>query len=82
MLGEVKADCLFSLFDAQADGYLEQFNATLEELDYGRCTTYFKEGAGRSPGEIIDHLYRRLDEWRGEVPQGDDVTLVVLEAKV
>jgi len=63
-----------------SDGYLEQFDANSEELGYRRCTTFFKEAAGRSPVEIIDHLCRRLDEWRGEVPQGDDVTLVVLEA--
>jgi len=64
-----------------SDGYLEQAGVEGEVmLDDDRCAAYFLEAAGeRSPEAVIDQLFRRLDAWRGETVQGDDVTLVVIQ---
>jgi serine phosphatase RsbU (regulator of sigma subunit) len=64
-----------------SDGYLEQEGGGEEMLDHDRSQAYFREVAGASPEAVIDHLLRRFDEWRGAVPQADDVTLVVIEIK-
>jgi len=64
-----------------SDGYLEQMNADEDMLDDGRCRRYFAEAADRAPNDIIQHLLRRFDAWRGDSPQDDDVTLVVLEVR-
>ncbi len=64
-----------------SDGYEEQFNASEEQLGYERCGTYFAEAGGLQPEEIISHLFRRFDDWRGKIHQGDDVTIVVVECK-
>ena len=63
-----------------SDGYLEQLSPTGEMLDPERCRRYFQEAADRPSDEVIEHLLARFDDWRGATPQGDDVTLVVLEA--
>ncbi len=64
-----------------SDGFVEQFDDKDEMLDYERCITYFKEAGHLAPESIIDHLFDRLDAFRGPTPQGDDVTFVVVEAK-
>jgi serine phosphatase RsbU (regulator of sigma subunit) len=64
-----------------SDGYLEQVGASHERLEEGRSATAFREVAGQPPEKVIDHLFRRLDEWREATPQGDDVTAVVIQSK-
>jgi serine phosphatase RsbU (regulator of sigma subunit) len=60
------------------DGFVEQFDTEDQMFDYDRCLAHFLEAADRSPRAIIDHLFGRLDAFRGPAPQGDDVTLVVV----
>ncbi len=62
-----------------SDGFLEQMNRQEEMLDYERCKAYFGEAAALPPMEIVRHLFRRFEPWRGGLPQSDDVTLLVLE---
>jgi serine phosphatase RsbU (regulator of sigma subunit) len=57
------------------------FNADDDMMDYQRCVADFIEAANRAPDEILDHLFDRLDAFRGDVPLGDDVTFVVVEAR-
>ncbi len=64
-----------------SDGYLEQIGAGEEMLDYARCAEAFLAAARETPAAVIDRLLERLDAWRGAVPQGDDVTLVVVEVR-
>lgn len=64
-----------------SDGYLEQRNRDDEMLDFDRCRAYFGEAAHGAAERIIQHLFARFDAWRGPVPQGDDVTLVILEVR-
>lgn len=64
-----------------SDGYLEQLGGSRDRLDEERSASTFREVAGRPPEEVIDHLFMRLDEWRGAAPQDDDVTAVVLQFK-
>jgi serine phosphatase RsbU (regulator of sigma subunit) len=61
-----------------SDGFLEQMDGAEAMIDYDRCRAYFGEAAGMAPEAAIEHLCNRLDAWRGSVPQGDDVTLVVI----
>jgi serine phosphatase RsbU (regulator of sigma subunit) len=63
------------------DGYVEQFDEADEMMDYDRCLADFARAAGRSPEQTLDHLFARFDAFRGAMPQGDDVTFVVVEAK-
>ncbi len=62
-----------------SDGYLEQLGPSGERLEESRATDYLKEAAGLSPEALMDHMLQRLEAWRGAIPQGDDVTLVLLE---
>ena len=64
-----------------SDGYIEQFDAEDEMLDYDRCVASFAEAAEGPPEAVIDHLFRRFDAFRGAVPQGDDVTCVIVSAR-
>jgi serine phosphatase RsbU (regulator of sigma subunit) len=64
-----------------SDGFVEQFDEHDEMLDYDRGIAYFREAGRLEPESIIDHLFERLDAFRGRTPQGDDVTFVVIEAK-
>jgi serine phosphatase RsbU (regulator of sigma subunit) len=64
-----------------SDGYLEQLRETHERFDEERSASTFLEVAGQPPEEVVDHLFRRLDQWRGAAPQDDDVTVVVLQFK-
>ncbi len=64
-----------------SDGYLEQLGPEGEQLYYERCSIYLAEAAGNEPRKVVDRLFGRFDLWRGPLPQADDVTLVVIQAK-
>ncbi len=42
--------------------------------------TAFARVAGCDPGAVVDHLRGLEEEWRGDAPQEDDLTLLVLKA--
>ncbi len=63
-----------------SDGYLEQLAPSGERLEEERAVEYFREAAALpSPDALLDQMLSRLARWRSTVPQGDDVTLVLLE---
>ncbi|MFC2084889.1 SpoIIE family protein phosphatase [Bacteroidota bacterium] len=64
-----------------SDGFIELFNEDKQTLDVERAKTHFKEIAHNSPNEIISHLNKEADKWRGSRPLNDDMTFVVLKYK-
>ena len=63
------------------DGIVELFNAEKEMFDYDRVRDLFREVASESPQQIIDHIVKAGEEWRGDMPQNDDITFMVLKRK-
>jgi serine phosphatase RsbU (regulator of sigma subunit) len=61
------------------DGFAELFNDKEEILDYPAVVALFKEAAGKSPAEIIGHLYIHGEKWRNGQAQRDDITFVVMK---
>ena len=61
------------------DGFAELFNDQEEILDYPAVVELFKEAAGKSPAEIIGHLYVHGEKWRNGQAQRDDITFVVMK---
>jgi serine phosphatase RsbU (regulator of sigma subunit) len=64
-----------------SDGFPELFNSEREMLDYPRAKQLFGELAERSSQEIIDRLAEEAEKWRGEAPQNDDITFVVVKVR-
>src|SRR5262245_61257000 len=62
-----------------SDGLAERFNEQQEMLDYEPIKRSLTEIANRSPQEIITQLVGIGDQWAGNKPQDDDVTLVVIK---
>lgn len=60
------------------DGFPELFNPENEMFDYSRAKQCFEEVAGKSPQEIIDHLFAAGENWRGDKAQNDDIAFVAL----
>ncbi|MBN1561674.1 SpoIIE family protein phosphatase, partial [candidate division KSB1 bacterium] len=61
-----------------SDGLMELFNMDSEMYDERTMPT-FTRIAHRSPQEIINSLERECLLWRGERPQNDDITFVVVK---
>ena len=64
-----------------SDGITDQPNDQREFFDDDRARAAFKEVANRLPDEIIAHLFEKIDDWRKEQPQKDDITFVVIQRK-
>ena len=60
-----------------SDGFPELFNDRDELLDETRVKQIFTEVAEKSSNQIIDHLFKSADRWRGERALHDDITFVV-----
>ncbi len=61
-----------------SDGFIELFNEKKEMFDE-RAKSTFLSVAPQSPREIIDHLNETCRNWRGDRPQNDDITFVVVK---
>jgi serine phosphatase RsbU (regulator of sigma subunit) len=64
-----------------SDGIPEQMNSNEEMYDYPRFKEKFHQIADKNPQEIIDTFIDTIDEWRGETPQDDDFSLMVIKVK-
>ena len=64
-----------------SDGFPELFNRKREMLDYPRVKQYLQQVSEKTPDEIISHLIGKVEEWRENRPQDDDITFVVLRVK-
>ncbi|MET0556104.1 MAG: PP2C family protein-serine/threonine phosphatase, partial [Vicinamibacteria bacterium] len=60
------------------DGIAEAANAADEEFGLDRLEAVLAETAPLALSAQADAILDRLTGWRGTVPQGDDVTLVLL----
>lgn len=60
------------------DGVVEARNAAEEEFNTLRLESYLAECRAASASRIVEGLLERLDEFVGDVPQYDDVTVVAL----
>lgn len=61
------------------DGLAEAANAHGEEFGIGRLRSRLVEGRELSLSQSLDAVVGTLDEWRGEEPLRDDVTLLAVE---
>lgn len=62
-----------------SDGLPELFNEQKDIFDYERVENIFLQTATQSPKEIIDELLIAANQWRGQEPQADDMTFVVIK---
>lgn len=61
-----------------SDGFTELFNENNDMYDE-RAISTFQKVAHRTPHEIIDYLHQECQAWRGDRPQNDDITFVVVK---
>jgi serine phosphatase RsbU (regulator of sigma subunit) len=64
-----------------SDGYPELFNGRDEMLGYVRAKEAFKESIIKSAAAISSDLITVGENWRGNRPQEDDITLIVIKIK-
>jgi len=64
-----------------SDGFPELFNSQKEILDYSRAREIFLSIGSLSASEIIKHLVREAEHWKGNAKQEDDMTFVVVKRK-
>jgi serine phosphatase RsbU (regulator of sigma subunit) len=72
-----RGDCLV----LYSDGITEAMNAKKEELGEARFTAALALALDRSAAEIAAQIIALVAKWRGETPQSDDITLVILKRK-
>lgn len=61
-----------------SDGLAESPGPGGEPFGYARARDAFREAAALAPEEALALVARREEEWRGERPREDDLTLVLL----
>jgi sigma-B regulation protein RsbU (phosphoserine phosphatase) len=61
-----------------SDGLAESPAPGGEQLGYARAREVFRGAAHLPPGEALESIARREEEWRGSGPREDDLTLVVV----
>ena len=64
-----------------SDGFQEMFNENGEILGDQRVIQTFKKFADKSPKEIINNLTSFAENWAGNHPLEDDMTLMVIKFK-
>lgn len=61
------------------DGVMEAWNETGEQFGRGRLRQSLLQHAGQDAAAILDAVMRDVTEIRGQAPQADDLTRVVLK---
>ena len=61
------------------DGVTEAINAKEELFGEDRLNTILKENARLSAEEILDRILVAVEEFSGDMPQFDDITLLVVK---
>ncbi len=68
-----KGDYIF----LSSDGYPDQFKfQTKEKLKYQRFREYLKASAAMTPEESKDYLQNKLNEWKLDIEQTDDILVI------
>ena len=63
------------------DGVTEAMNEERDQFGEERLLQLMKDNGRKSPQEFIDDLSREIDEFTGEYPQNDDITVVAFKEK-
>ena len=61
-----------------SDGVPDAVNVAGDEFGMDRLVDALREANDRSVDHIIDHLFARIDEFVGDAPQFDDITMMVV----
>lgn len=63
------------------DGYMDLFNPDMETFDLERIKKIFLQNGTKRPDDIIQALVNEGELWRGNQPQGDDITFVIIKVR-
>lgn len=63
------------------DGLPELFNNKKETIGYEKVEREFIKLTDMTPKDIVNNLMTMADNWMGDYPQQDDITLVVIKKK-
>ena len=61
-----------------SDGFSEAMNTRLEEFTDERLRTCAEAGAGLPPGQLLEALLQEVNEFCGDAPQTDDMTIMAI----
>lgn len=59
------------------DGVTEAVNKADEEFGEERLLEALKQSRMRTPEDVFKFVVGRVREWQGDLPQHDDITLIV-----
>jgi PAS domain S-box-containing protein len=60
------------------DGVTESINAQEEMFGEERLRAVIRDNAGRTAGEILEQILAGVREFTGDMPQSDDITLLII----
>ena len=63
------------------DGVTEAVNDADEEFGDKQLLEALQQSRARTPEAIWDHVMSKVGEWQGDLPQHDDITLIVAKAR-
>ena len=63
------------------DGVTEAVNGADEEFGDKQLLEALQQSRARAPEAIWDHVLSKVGEWQGDLPQHDDITLIVAKAR-
>jgi len=70
-----KGDCLIQY----TDGIDEAMDKDSNEFGLDRFHDAIKETSGKNPQQTIEHIIKKLNAFTGNIPQHDDITLIVMK---
>jgi phosphoserine phosphatase RsbU/P len=62
------------------DGVTEALNKAEEEYGTPQLLEVLRQSSSRTPEEIWHHVIKSVDAWQSDLPQYDDITLIVAKA--
>ena len=74
---ELAPGTLLAIF---TDGVTEALNKADEEFGDAQLMTALQQSRTRTPEGIWEHVMSRVGEWQSDLPQYDDITLIVAKA--
>lgn len=64
-----------------SDGFTELFNENQESFGSERLENSFREAVGKSAGEMVAHIIKTGNDWRGGTPLHDDFTILAMKIR-
>jgi len=62
-----------------SDGVSEAQNLSEDEFGTDRLVDVMRRNAAAPPAAIVDEVFRELDEFAGDAPQFDDITIMIVK---